>query len=125
MRGSVCVYVLCAVFSMVLIYCVLFQCLWTEERETDDLEVRYVMSVFFYTVDCRMTLTFCTDRSPFNLLIYFLSNSTALKSFFYFFIFTKNWLSEFILPLTLASFVRIKIKNNVHHICYFATKVCL
>jgi len=27
---------------MVLIYCVPFQCLWTEERETDDLEVRSV-----------------------------------------------------------------------------------
>jgi len=27
---------------MVLIYCVPFQCLWTEERETDNLEVRSV-----------------------------------------------------------------------------------
>ncbi len=46
-HGSVCVYVLCAVFNMVLIYCVPFQCLWTEERETDDLEVRYLLCLYF------------------------------------------------------------------------------
>lgn len=40
---------------MVLIYCVPFQCLWTEERETDDLEVRSVFVCILYRIDYMLT----------------------------------------------------------------------
>lgn len=81
---------------MVLIYCVPFQCLWTEEKETEDLEVRSIFLCILYRIDYRLTATSAQTRKlkfvllvQIVILIFLLSNNITVLIIRF-----EIWLSE-------------------------------
>lgn len=87
---------------MVLIYCVPFQCLWTEEKETDDLEVRSIFLCVYFIQNYCIIYLFC-HVVQIVVLIFLLSNNITVLIIRF-----KIWLSVSSCHCLVCQISRIK-----------------